>query len=93
LSVFTHYLQSTTYQLEYVQYAQGLCQSRLGTADYALLLVATATTAVSHLSGRMLDRQVKVKVKVKVTLQLTVSQSVCLGVEPLLGLMTRYFFF
>jgi hypothetical protein len=34
-----------------------------------------------------------VKVKVKVTLQLTVSQSVCLGVEPLLGLMTRYFFF
>jgi hypothetical protein len=27
--------------------------------------------------------------KVKVTLQLTVSQSVCFGVEPLLGLMTR----
>jgi hypothetical protein len=32
------------------------------------------------------------QVKVKVTLQLTVSQSVCLGVEPLLGLMTRYSF-
>jgi hypothetical protein len=30
------------------------------------------------------------KVKVKVTLRLTVSQSVCLGVEPRLGLMTRY---
>jgi hypothetical protein len=30
------------------------------------------------------------KVKVKVTLRLTVSQSVSLGVEPLLGLMTRY---
>jgi hypothetical protein len=33
-----------------------------------------------------------VKVKVKVTLRLTVSQSVCLGVEPRLGLMTRYLF-
>jgi hypothetical protein len=30
------------------------------------------------------------KVKVKVTLRLTVSQSVSLGVEPHLGLMTRY---
>jgi hypothetical protein len=30
--------------------------------------------------------------KVKVTLWLTVSQSVYLGVEPRLGLMTRYFF-
>jgi uncharacterized membrane protein len=29
---------------------------------------------------------------VRVTLQLTVSQSVCLGVEPRLGLMTRYLF-
>jgi hypothetical protein len=31
-------------------------------------------------------------VTVRVTLQLTVSQSVRLGVEPLLGLMTRYLF-
>jgi hypothetical protein len=31
-----------------------------------------------------------IKVKVKVTLRLTVSQSVSLGVEPHLGLMTRY---
>jgi hypothetical protein len=30
------------------------------------------------------------QVKVKVTLQLTVSQSVSPGVEPHLGLMTRY---
>jgi hypothetical protein len=30
----------------YIQYVQGLCQSRLSTADYALLLVAFATTAV-----------------------------------------------
>jgi hypothetical protein len=34
-----------------------------------------------------------VKVRVKVTLQLTVGQSVCLGVEPQLGFMTRCFFF
>jgi hypothetical protein len=32
----------------------------------------------------------KVKVKVKVTLRLTVSQSVSFGIEPHLGLMTRY---
>jgi hypothetical protein len=33
------------------------------------------------------------RVRVRVTLQLTVSQSVCLGVEPNLGLLTRYIFF
>jgi hypothetical protein len=33
---------------------------------------------------------VKVKVKFKVTLRLTISQSVSLGVEPHLGIMTRY---
>jgi hypothetical protein len=31
-----------------------------------------------------------IKVKVKVTLRLTISQSVSLGVEPHLGLMTKY---
>jgi hypothetical protein len=30
--------------------------------------------------------------RVRVTLRLTVSQSVCLGIEPFLGLMTRYLF-
>jgi hypothetical protein len=34
--------------------------------------------------------QLNCQFKVKVTLQLTVSQSVTLGVEPHLGLMTRY---
>jgi hypothetical protein len=34
----------------------------------------------------------KKKVKVKITLRLTVSQSVRVGVEPHLGLMTRYLF-
>jgi hypothetical protein len=33
-----------------------------------------------------------VKVKVKVTLRLTVGQSVSLGIEPCLGLITRYLF-
>jgi hypothetical protein len=32
------------------------------------------------------------EVKVKVTLQLTVSQSLCQGIEPILGLVTRYYF-
>jgi hypothetical protein len=31
----------------YIKYTQGLCQSRLSTADYALFLVASATTAVT----------------------------------------------
>jgi hypothetical protein len=31
-------------------------------------------------------------IKVKVTLQLTVSQSLCRGIEPILGLVTRYYF-
>jgi hypothetical protein len=40
-----------------------------------------------------LKRTYKVRVRVRVTLQLTVSQSVCLGVEPNLGLLARDFFF
>jgi hypothetical protein len=32
------------------------------------------------------------EVKVKATLRLAVGQSVCLGVEPALGLVTRYFY-
>jgi hypothetical protein len=35
---------------------------------------------------------VSVQVRVKVTLRLTVSQSVCLGVEPNLGQLTRVYF-
>jgi hypothetical protein len=37
------------YKCMYVQYIQGLCQSRLSTANYALLLIAPATTAVYSL--------------------------------------------
>jgi hypothetical protein len=37
--------------------------------------------------------RVRVSVRVRVTLQLTVSQSVCLDVEPNLGLLTRDLFF
>jgi hypothetical protein len=40
----------TLYMLDMIkihkQYIQGLCQSRLSTADYALFLVASATTEV-----------------------------------------------
>jgi hypothetical protein len=32
------------------------------------------------------------KVKVRITLQLTINQSVCLGVKPTLGLVTRYYY-
>jgi hypothetical protein len=38
----------------------------------------------------VIDGLIYVAVKVKVTLRLMVSQSVSLGVEPHLGLMTRY---
>jgi hypothetical protein len=41
----------------YIQYMQGLCQFRLSTVDHSLSLVAPATTASSHLNGRMLDRR------------------------------------
>jgi hypothetical protein len=32
----------------YIQYIQGLCQSRLSTADFALILVASATSLVTE---------------------------------------------
>jgi predicted permease len=35
---------------------------------------------------------IKVEVEVEVTLQLTVSQSVCQGIEPTLGFVTRFYF-
>jgi hypothetical protein len=44
--IYTVYLQNITEIVLNVQYVQGLCQSRLSTADYALLHVAFATTAV-----------------------------------------------
>jgi hypothetical protein len=57
-----------------------------GCVSISLLYNRRLHCALSHYS----DIYLKVKVKVKVTLQLTVGQSVSLGVEPHLGLMTRY---
>jgi hypothetical protein len=38
------------------------------------------------------SQEVRPQVEVEVTLQLTVSHSVCQGIEPTLGLVTRYYF-
>jgi hypothetical protein len=51
---------------------------------------SSASRAQVLTSQPSLQSGTKVKVKVKVTLRLTVSESVSLGVEPHLGLMTRY---
>jgi hypothetical protein len=40
-----------------MHYIQGLCQSRLSTADYVISLVASATRQSSHLNGLMTDRE------------------------------------
>jgi hypothetical protein len=45
LSVCTIYILHVI-KCMYMQHMQGLCQSRLGTADHVLSLVAPATTAV-----------------------------------------------
>jgi hypothetical protein len=37
------------YECMYIQYIQGLCQSRLSTANHALLFIFPATTAVYSL--------------------------------------------
>jgi hypothetical protein len=42
---YIHFTYFTRYDT-HIQYIQGLCQSWLSTADYALFLVAFATTAV-----------------------------------------------
>jgi hypothetical protein len=52
------------------------------------LLIALVVYNYGHIVCR-----IWVRVRVRVTLQLTVSQSVCLGVEPNLGLLTRDIFF
>jgi hypothetical protein len=65
-------------------------------------LYATRVDGWTLTSTEWTDRQtqrdsetlrLRVRVRVRVTLQLTVSQSVSLGVEPNLGLLTRDFFF
>jgi hypothetical protein len=42
--MFTFYMLNVL--KKYIIYIQDLCQSKLSTADFALFLVATATTAV-----------------------------------------------
>jgi hypothetical protein len=64
-------------------------QVRLYRADHAYLTYIMLQQQPSHLNGSHWT-VVKVKVKVKVTLRLTVGPSVSLGVEPHVGLMTRY---
>jgi hypothetical protein len=44
--IYTVYVQNIIEIVLNIQYVESLCQSRLSTADYALLLVAFATTAV-----------------------------------------------
>jgi hypothetical protein len=50
------------------------------------------STEVSEVCAAYIIRAMSEPSQVKVTLQLTVSQPVRLGVEPLLGLMTRFYF-
>jgi hypothetical protein len=47
----------TLYKMMYVQYVQGLCQSRLCEADYALSYLTYAMTTASRLNGRRPDRR------------------------------------
>jgi hypothetical protein len=47
----------TLYTIRYVQYVQGLCQSRLCEADYALSYLSRAMTTASHLNGPRPDRR------------------------------------
>jgi hypothetical protein len=68
-----------------------------GTCDRILLSVRRLFSEICCLVflGRPLWREagsVLSKSQVKVTLQLTVSQSLCQGIEPILGLVTRYYF-
>jgi hypothetical protein len=62
---------------------------------YNLLLHFTnhyiiTSPSFSTAATRNSPNSISVKFKVKVTLRLTVGQSVSLGVEPHVGLMTRY---
>jgi hypothetical protein len=46
VSMYKVYLHVIKRIYMYMQYIQSLCQSKMGTRDHALLLVAPATTAV-----------------------------------------------
>jgi hypothetical protein len=54
-----------------------------------MLAVACCVDNDVYVAAGFNCRLVRVRVRVRVTLRLTVGQSVCLGVEPRPGLMTR----
>jgi hypothetical protein len=55
--MFCQNIYISMYTVIYVQYVQGLCESRLCEADYALSYLAYSMTTASHLNGRMPDRR------------------------------------
>jgi hypothetical protein len=70
---------------------EAVCPSTTSVSSYKTS-VKTRKNPVWRINIYRNVENAQVKVKVKVTLRLTVSQSVCLGVEPNLGLLTRIFF-
>jgi NAD-dependent dihydropyrimidine dehydrogenase PreA subunit len=80
----------------YTQSIQSFIHSRLSTADYTLLVAAmwgfmsVSVELTCHLNCHSCVFHCRnTFVEVEVTLQLTVSQSVCQGFEPTLGLVTK----
>jgi hypothetical protein len=80
--------ESVTYESLRTNGERRLLPIELNSLSLSLILWPTASRPVCLGIKHPLNSQVKVKVKV--TLRLTVSQSVSLGVEPILGLMTRH---
>jgi hypothetical protein len=90
--IYTVYVQNITEIVLNIQYVQGLCQSRLSTADYALLLVVFATTAVlRHLKSFMLDYE-WLSLSLRLILRPTVSRRpVCFGIKHSSGAYNQIF--
>jgi hypothetical protein len=78
-----------------------LFQLKVGNLNKLLLILASTVILSSESCGTTLSQlwgrynclsPAAFQLKVKVRLQLTVSQSLCQGIEPILGLVTRYYF-